>query len=38
MGEHKKTMNDALVMEIRGYRIVEKIFTVSHAAFPSRRG
>jgi hypothetical protein len=34
-GKHKKTVNDALVVELRGYRIVEKrIFTVSHAAFP----
>jgi hypothetical protein len=34
-GKHKKTVNDAWVVELRGYRIVEKrIFTVSHAAFP----
>jgi hypothetical protein len=38
-GEHKKMRNDALVMEIRGYRIVEKgIFTVSLADFPSGHG
>jgi hypothetical protein len=38
-GEHKKMRNDALVMEIRGYRIVEKgIFTVSLTAFPSGHG
>jgi hypothetical protein len=37
--EHKKTMKDALVVEIRGYWIVEKrIFIVSHVAFPSRCG
>jgi hypothetical protein len=32
-------MKDALVMKIRGYRIVEKrIFIVSYVAFPSGRG
>jgi hypothetical protein len=32
-------MNDALIVEIRGYQIVEKrIFTVTHAALPSRSG
>jgi hypothetical protein len=35
-GEHRKMMKDALVMEIRGYRVVEKgIFIVSLVAFPS---
>jgi hypothetical protein len=38
-GEHKKTMNGALFVEIRGYLIVDKrIFTISHAAFPFGRG
>jgi hypothetical protein len=32
-------MKDVLVVEIRGYQIVEKrIFTVSHVAFPFGHG
>jgi hypothetical protein len=38
-GEHKKTRKDALVVEIRGYQVVEKeIFIVSLAAFLSGHG